>query len=465
METSITISGDLLDRIAKAIPSGSGVTITCQNGLIQYHAADGAAPPVSVQSATHDEFKKLHAKIAEFTRWKHCMSYNDNYFGEPEGLLKRIAYELDRMTHSPPEKSRVAVGADAAPASAQPIDNDAAKLRCEIANALGIAYQNDAHLLSVLTNAIAPSSGIEAADQLRTLKIYWGQLDLERKGYQEKMVQVCDLFGIDKTKQWPERLQEMRELYASGAQAKNELAKLRRSVADSICIEPTGDMELLAACTDLLVTRKIAKDQLHLERSKHEQTKRSLTLMCESNKENHLHIFEMLSILGIDHSEQWATRVHELEQFKKLADDNSKELCRYEHDMEKVCAALGENSASHVDYIIAAIASLKHSADEKNSRIRQILAILRIDHKKEWHEQTIEVNKIYHASRKCPDECATPAARQLTYKVHDDGAYWHVSADMLDDQRFTKSESAIPGHGANLYIKYLEKYFGYKERK
>lgn len=33
--------------------------------------------------------------------WKHCMSGNDSYFGEPAGLVKQIAYELDRLIGKP----------------------------------------------------------------------------------------------------------------------------------------------------------------------------------------------------------------------------------------------------------------------------------------------------------------------------------------------------------------------------
>lgn len=32
----------------------------------------------------------------QFTSWRSCMSYNDTYFGEPEGWLKSIAAEMKR---------------------------------------------------------------------------------------------------------------------------------------------------------------------------------------------------------------------------------------------------------------------------------------------------------------------------------------------------------------------------------
>lgn len=40
-------------------------------------------------------FEFLFKQIERFTKWIGHMSYNDSYFGEPEGELKRIAHELD----------------------------------------------------------------------------------------------------------------------------------------------------------------------------------------------------------------------------------------------------------------------------------------------------------------------------------------------------------------------------------
>ena len=36
-----------------------------------------------------------HAR--QLTAWRHVMSYNDSYFGEPAGLVKQITTELDRL--------------------------------------------------------------------------------------------------------------------------------------------------------------------------------------------------------------------------------------------------------------------------------------------------------------------------------------------------------------------------------
>ncbi len=40
--------------------------------------------------------QRLISLCEQFTKWRHCMSYNDSYFGEPEGDLKRIAAEMER---------------------------------------------------------------------------------------------------------------------------------------------------------------------------------------------------------------------------------------------------------------------------------------------------------------------------------------------------------------------------------
>lgn len=45
-----------------------------------------------------------HAK--KLTAWRHCMSYNDSYFGEPPGLLKQVVAELERLM--PPHPVKVA---------------------------------------------------------------------------------------------------------------------------------------------------------------------------------------------------------------------------------------------------------------------------------------------------------------------------------------------------------------------
>jgi hypothetical protein len=49
------------------------------------------------------EIESLRQQLAELTmqcekvvKWKHAMSYNDSYFGEPAGDLKRIVYEIER---------------------------------------------------------------------------------------------------------------------------------------------------------------------------------------------------------------------------------------------------------------------------------------------------------------------------------------------------------------------------------
>lgn len=42
-----------------------------------------------------------HAK--KLTQWMHCMSYNDSYFGEPAGLVKRATAELNRLICTTPQ--------------------------------------------------------------------------------------------------------------------------------------------------------------------------------------------------------------------------------------------------------------------------------------------------------------------------------------------------------------------------
>jgi hypothetical protein len=59
-----------------------------------------AAQPVA-EAAAQAVPQELANEIAKLTAWKHCMSYNDSYFGEPAGDLKRITYQLDRLVGHP----------------------------------------------------------------------------------------------------------------------------------------------------------------------------------------------------------------------------------------------------------------------------------------------------------------------------------------------------------------------------
>lgn len=38
----------------------------------------------------------LTMQCEKLVKWKHLMSYNDSYFGEHAGDLKRVVYEIDR---------------------------------------------------------------------------------------------------------------------------------------------------------------------------------------------------------------------------------------------------------------------------------------------------------------------------------------------------------------------------------
>lgn len=49
------------------------------------------------------QLASLTAQCKKIVKLKHLMSYNDSYFGEPAGDLKRIVYEIER---SMPEKEQ-----------------------------------------------------------------------------------------------------------------------------------------------------------------------------------------------------------------------------------------------------------------------------------------------------------------------------------------------------------------------
>lgn len=43
-----------------------------------------------------DEYKELLEDVKQIVKYRHCMSYNDSYFGEPEGFLKQVVADIDR---------------------------------------------------------------------------------------------------------------------------------------------------------------------------------------------------------------------------------------------------------------------------------------------------------------------------------------------------------------------------------
>lgn len=48
----------------------------------------------SKQIELRDAMKHMIATIDQLESYYYCMSYNDSYFGEPEGLVKRTIKEL-----------------------------------------------------------------------------------------------------------------------------------------------------------------------------------------------------------------------------------------------------------------------------------------------------------------------------------------------------------------------------------
>jgi len=43
------------------------------------------------------QLKNLTIQCEKVVKWKHLMSYNDSYLGEPNGDLKRAIYDIDRV--------------------------------------------------------------------------------------------------------------------------------------------------------------------------------------------------------------------------------------------------------------------------------------------------------------------------------------------------------------------------------
>lgn len=49
-----------------------------------------------VIESLRQQLASLTVQCEKVVKWKHLMSYNDSYFGEPAGDLKRVVYEIER---------------------------------------------------------------------------------------------------------------------------------------------------------------------------------------------------------------------------------------------------------------------------------------------------------------------------------------------------------------------------------
>lgn len=47
-----------------------------------------------------EQNKELTALLKMITKYRYCMSYNSSYFGEPEGYLKAVVGDIERLLPS-----------------------------------------------------------------------------------------------------------------------------------------------------------------------------------------------------------------------------------------------------------------------------------------------------------------------------------------------------------------------------
>lgn len=64
--------------------------------LLQIEALGQGYLPVTIASTTKGT-SELDDLLQSLVKWRYCMSYNDSYFGEPSGELKRIVAQIDRL--------------------------------------------------------------------------------------------------------------------------------------------------------------------------------------------------------------------------------------------------------------------------------------------------------------------------------------------------------------------------------
>lgn len=50
-----------------------------------------------------EKYKQLLEDVKQIVKYRYCMSFNDSYFGEPEGFLKSVIEDIDRkyFEHTP----------------------------------------------------------------------------------------------------------------------------------------------------------------------------------------------------------------------------------------------------------------------------------------------------------------------------------------------------------------------------
>ena len=54
---------------------------------------------------TPDQIKEVKRLVAELEQYRYCMSYDDSYFGEPAGLVKRNIRQLQFILDPTPRPS------------------------------------------------------------------------------------------------------------------------------------------------------------------------------------------------------------------------------------------------------------------------------------------------------------------------------------------------------------------------
>jgi hypothetical protein len=74
-------------------PVASGNAPHCPTCECPEQVSLAAAPP---PAAARGDMRGLEGELRKLCSWKHLMSYNEAYFGEPEGELKSVVYAIER---------------------------------------------------------------------------------------------------------------------------------------------------------------------------------------------------------------------------------------------------------------------------------------------------------------------------------------------------------------------------------
>lgn len=108
---------------------------------------------VSPQQAAPKAAPAWEHHARKLTRWLHCMSHNDSYFGEPAGLVKQVTGELNRLIGAAPQQE-----------AQEPCQTCTAMARTAMMDQVSFDRKPDCYAIRQITD----DEGVEEWEDIRT---------------------------------------------------------------------------------------------------------------------------------------------------------------------------------------------------------------------------------------------------------------------------------------------------------